>query len=328
MSDTRYDVIGIGSAIVDILSRTDDAVLTDLGMVKGTMALCTAEQSDRIYSRTGSAIEVSGGGAANTIAGIASLGGTPAFIGKVGKDKLGDFFTHDIRAVGVDFLGGVGTLPTATSIILVTPDGQRTMNTYLGACTEMGPDDIDAARIAASHVTYIEGYQWDTPQAKAGIRKACQAAKGAGRKVALSLSDPFVVDRHRAELEALIKDDVDILFGNEDEIFRLFQVGDFETAVGFARATNVLVCMTRGAKGAVVFDGQTTASVDAAPVAKVEDTTGAGDLFAAGFLYGYTHGRDLTNSLRIGAIAAAEVISHMGARPAVPLRDLLVKHGL
>jgi sugar/nucleoside kinase (ribokinase family) len=276
----------------------------------------------------GKAIEISGGSAANSMAGIASLGGSPAFIGKVGKDHLGAVFSHDIKVGGVEFLGGTGSQPTATCHILVTPDGQRTMNTYLGACTEMGPDDIDAAKIAEADVIYIEGYQWDTPQAKAAIRKATKAAKGAGRKVALSLSDPFVVERHRGDLLGLIKDEVDILFGNEEEIFRLYEAGDLETAVERLRAANVLAIMTRGPKGAVVFDGDTTAAVDAAPVAKVVDTTGAGDLFAAGFLFGFTHGRPLESCARIGAMAAAEVISHMGARPETPLRDLLIKHSL
>ncbi len=331
MTEARFDVVGIGSAIVDILSRTDDAFLKANGMVKGTMALTTAEQSKQIYERMGQAMEVSGGSVANTVAGIASLGGTPSFIGKVGADKLGEIFAHEIRAVGVDFHGGENRptlLPTATCLVLVTPDGQRTMNTYLGACTELSPADIDAERIAAARVTYIEGYQWDTPLAKEAIRKACQAAKAAKRQVALSLSDPFVVDRHRDELFALIREDVDILFGNEDEIFSLYQAGDLDTAVSRLREAKVLACMTRGPKGAVVFDGQTTLAVDAAPVAKVVDTTGAGDLFSAGFLYGYTHGRDLTGCARIGCMAAAEVISHMGARPEVPLRDLLQKQGL
>jgi len=328
MTDTRYDVIAIGSAIVDILSRVDDALIKDFGMVKGTMALCTAEQSDAIYRRMGKAVEVAGGSAANTIAGVASLGGSPAFIGKVGKDKLGDIFAHDIQAVGADFLKHTGALPTATCHILVTDDGQRTMNTFLGASTELGPDDIDATHVAAANVLYVEGYQWDTPQAKAAIRKACQASKGAGRKVALSLSDPFVVDRHRDDLLTLIKEDVDILFGNEEEIFRLYEASNLETAVERVRGEKVLAIMTRSAKGAVAFDGQTTTAVAAEPIAKVVDTTGAGDLFAAGFLYGYTHGRNLGSCLRLGSVAAAEVISHMGARPEVPLRDLLTRHGL
>ena len=328
MADARYDVIGIGSAIVDILSRTDDDFINAHGMVKGTMALTTAERSKFIYDRMGKAVEISGGSAANSMAGIASLGGTPAFIGKVGKDKLGEIFSHDIEVGGVAFHGSTGTQPTATCLILVTPDGQRTMNTYLGACTEMGPDDIDAGKIADAHVLYIEGYQWDTPQAKAAIRKATKAAKEAGRQVALSLSDPFVVDRHRGDLLDLIRDEVDILFGNEEEIFRLYEAGELATAVERLRGAKVLGVMTRGPKGAVMFDGQTTSAVDAAPVEKVVDTTGAGDLFAAGFLFGFTHGRPLESCARIGAMAAAEIISHMGARPEVPLRDLLLKHGL
>ncbi len=328
MPEARYDVIGIGSAIVDILARTNDDFINAHGMVKGTMALCTAEQSKLIYDRMGKAVEISGGSAANSMAGIASLGGNPAFIGKVGKDHLGEVFAHDIKVGGVEFLGSLGTKPTATCHILVTPDGQRTMNTFLGACTEMGPEDIDEKKVADAHVLYIEGYQWDTPQAKAAIRKATKASKGAGRQVALSLSDPFVVERHRGDLLGLIKDEIDILFGNEDEIFRLYEAGDLATAVERLRGAKVLAVMTRGAKGAVVFDGQTTAAVDAAPVEKVVDTTGAGDLFAAGFLFGFTHGRPLLSCARIGSMAAAEVISHMGARPEVPLRDLLVKQGL
>ena len=328
MAEARYDVIGIGAAIVDILSRTDDAFINAHGMVKGTMALCTAERSKFLYDRMGKAVEVSGGSAANTMAGVASLGGKPAFIGKVGKDHLGEVFSHDIKIGGVEFFGSFGAQPTATCHILVTPDGQRTMNTYLGACTELGPEDIDEKNIADAHVLYIEGYQWDTPQAKAAIRKATKAAKSAGRQVALSLSDPFVVDRHRGDLLGLIKDDVDGLFGNEEEIFRLYEASDLNNAIESLRGAKVLAVMTRGAKGAVAFDGQTTTAVDAAPVAKVEDTTGAGDLFAAGFLFGYTHGRPLLSCARIGSMAAAEVISHMGARPEIPLRELLVKHGL
>jgi sugar/nucleoside kinase (ribokinase family) len=330
VAENRFDVLGIGSAIVDILARTDDGFIAANEMVKGTMALLTAERSRQIYERMGRAIEISGGSAANTMAGVASFGGTPAFIGKIGRDNFGTVFRHDIEVVGVTFHAGTRptTLPSATCLILVTPDGQRTMNTYLGACTELDAEDIDEAMIAASRVTYIEGYQWDTPDAKAAIRKATKAAKSAGNQVALSLSDPFVVERHRPELLTLIRDEVDILFGNEEEVFRLYEAGDLGTAVERLRTANVLACMTRGAKGAVVFDGQTTAAVEAMPVENVVDTTGAGDLFAAGFLYGYTHGRDLTGCARIGSLAAAEIISHMGARPETPLRQLLEKHGL
>ena len=331
MAEARFDVLGIGSAIVDIFARTDENFLAANGMVKGTMALTTAEHSKKLYDGMSTAVEVSGGSAANTAAGVASLGGKPCYIGKVGADKLGETFAREIKAAGVEFHGGEARtpkLPTATCMIFVTPDGQRTMNTFLGACTELTPADIDAERIAASKVTYIEGYQWDTPQAKEAIRKACQAAKGAGRKVSLSLSDPFCVDRHRDDLLTLIRDDVDILFGNEEEIFSLYQSADMEGAIARLREARVLACMTRSAKGAVVFDGQTTLAVPAAPVPKVVDTTGAGDLFAAGFLFGYTHGRDLTACAQIGAIAAGEVISHVGARPEVSLKDLLVKNGL
>ncbi|MDX2143654.1 MAG: adenosine kinase [Rhodospirillaceae bacterium] len=331
MAQARYDVVGIGSAIVDIISRADEDFLGRHGMTKGTMALMTAAQSKQLYDEMGHGVEMSGGSAANSMAGIASLGGKPAFIGKVGADKLGEIFSHEIKVVGVDFHAGAKNstkLPTAVCLILVTSDAQRTMNTYLGACTEMGPDDIDADVISAADVTYIEGYQWDTPQAKAAIRKACTVAKGAGRKVALSLSDPFVVDRHRDDLLDLIFHHVDLIFGNEEEVFRLYRTNDFDTAVKKLRQSNTLACMTLGARGAVVVDTLGIDTVPAAPVKAVVDTTGAGDLFAAGFLYGYTHGRDLVRSAKIGAMAAAEIISHMGARPETPLRDLLRQHDL
>ena len=330
MSETRFDVLGIGSAIVDIISRCEEDLLASFDLVKGCMALTSADKAKQIYDRMGRAVEISGGSAANTMAGIASLGGAPSFIGKVGKDKLGDIFRHEIEAIGVDCHGGrkAEDLPSATCLILVTDDGQRTMNTHLGASTTLGPDDIDEARVAAARVIYIEGYQWDTPKAKEAIRKASRAAKGAGRQVALSLSDPFVVDRHREDLLTLIREDVDILFGNEEEIFRLYHAGDLATAIEHVRGAKVLACMTRGAQGTVVFDGTTTTAVEAFPVDKVVDTTGAGDLFAAGFLYGYTHGRDLLGCAKMGSMAAAEVISHMGARPELSLRELLLKHGL
>ncbi len=331
MAEARYDVVGIGSAIVDILTKTDDAFLGAQGMVKGTMALITAEQAKSLYDKMGKSMEMSGGSAANTMVGIAALGGKPAFIGKVGADKLGDIFSHDIKVAGVHFHGGAArptVLPSAMCLILVTPDAQRTMNTYLGACTELGPDDIDGALIESAHVTYIEGYQWDTPRAKQAIRKACQSARKGKRQVALSLSDPFVVERHRGDLALLIEDHVDLIFGNEEEVFRLFQVSTFADAVAKLRQTRTLACMTRGSKGAVVVDGATTTEVPAAPVAKVVDTTGAGDLFAAGFLYGFTHGRDLAHCARIGALAAAEIIGHMGARPEIDLKAELTKAGL
>jgi sugar/nucleoside kinase (ribokinase family) len=331
MTETRFDVLGIGNAIVDILSQTDDDFPARHGFVKGTMALIDADKSKQVYADMGRTLNMSGGSAANSMVGIASLGGRPAFIGKVGADEFGSVFTHDLRAAGVDFHAGApGTTrkSTAVCMIAVTPDAQRTMSTYLGACTDLSPADIDEDIVQAAHVTYVEGYQWDTPLAKEAILKACKAAKSAGRKVALSLSDPFVVNRHRKELLDLIFDHVDLLFGNEHEVFQLYETTDFDTAVRKLRQSNTLACMTLGARGALVVDVMTTATVPAAPVAKVIDTTGAGDMFAAGFLYGYTNGRDLVRCAKLGALAAAEIISHMGARPEVSLRDLRLKEGL
>jgi sugar/nucleoside kinase (ribokinase family) len=276
-------------------------------------------------------VQIAGGSAANTAAGLASLGGQPAYIGKVGDDALGKIFSHELSITGVDVRTGIATesgLPTAMCFVLVTPDAQRTMNTFLGACIELGPEDIDEALVADGQVTYIEGYQWDMPQAKEAIRKATRAARAAGRKVAWSLSDPFVVERHKSELKELLRDGIDILFGNEEEVLGLTETRDLPTAFAALRAANVLAAVTCGARGAVVLDGQTTVEVPAATVAKVVDTTGAGDLFAAGFLYGYTHGRDLAGCARLGALAAAEVISHMGARPETSLRDLMTKADL
>jgi len=325
MVEARFDVVGIGSAIVDILSNTTDDFIAGQDMVKGTMSLITADQAKAIYDRMGRAVEVSGGSAANTMAGVASFGGAAAFIGKVGNDQLGQVFSHDIRVAGVEFHGGFqgATLPTAQCLILVTPDAQRTMNTFLGASTELTAADINPEVIAASRVTYIEGYQWDTPDAKAAIRKASAAAKAAGRHVSLSLSDPFVVDRHAGDLGDFVRDGIDILFGNEEEIKRLTGEVDLSLIVTKLRASRTLTCITRGAKGAVVVDGDTVTEVEAVPISRVVDTTGAGDLFAAGFLYGYTHGRDLGTCARLGALAASEVISHMGARPETSLREVL-----
>ena len=330
MVDTRYDVVGIGSAIVDILSNTTDEFIAAENMVKGTMTLVTSEQARELFGRMEKTVQVSGGSAANTMAGIASFGGDAAFIGKVGADTMGQIFRHELRTTGVDFHGGHDgtTLPTALSLIMVTPDAQRTMNTYLGAATELTADDVDADVIAASRVTYIEGYQWDTPAAKDAIRKACKAARAVGRHVALSLSDPFVVDRHSAELIDLARDGVDVLFGNEEEIRHLTRETGINTIVAKLRGAMVLTCITRGAKGVVVVDGETVTEVAADPVYRVVDTTGAGDLFAAGFLYGYTHGRDLGSCARVGALAAGEIVSHMGARPEISLRELLENRSL
>jgi sugar/nucleoside kinase (ribokinase family) len=270
-------------------------------------------------------VEMSGGSAANTIAGLASLGGRGGFIGKVGRDQLGEIFRHDIRTNGVVFEtpNAATSTPTARCLIFVTGDAQRTMNTYLGACIELGPDDVDADLIAAAKVTYLEGYLWDPPAAKAAFLKAAKIAHQAGNKVALSLSDAFCVDRHRVEFQNLVREHVDILFANETEICSLWQVEDFDQAVKATRGHCEMAALTRSARGSLILAGEKAHMIDAAPVARVVDTTGAGDLYAAGFLYGYTSGRNPQECGRIAAIAAAEVIGHFGARPETPLAQLL-----
>ncbi len=320
-------VTGIGNAIVDVISHADDALLQKLGMPKGGMTLIDPSQAEALYGQMGPGIEMSGGSVANSMAGIASLGGTAGYIGKVKKDQLGDVFAHDIRAAGVEFttqLAGDGP-STARCLIFVTPDGQRTMNTYLGACVELSPQDIDEALIKKSAVTYLEGYLWDPPRAKEAMLKAANLAHGSGRKVALSLSDAFCVQRHRAEFKRLIEDHVDILFANESELQALTQQTTFQASVAALRGQCELAVVTRGAQGAIVLAGDETYEVTAAKVSKVVDTTGAGDLFAAGFLYGVTHARSPIDSARIGALCAAEVIGHYGARPEVSLQELVAR---
>ncbi len=325
MTRAECDVIGIGNAIVDVLSHADDEFLAVNGIEKGGMTLIDAARAQDLYGRMGPGLEISGGSAANTMAGIASLGGRAAYIGKVNADQLGEVFAHDIRAAGVHFattptLSGA---PTARCLILVTPDAQRSMNTFLGACVELGPEDIAEADIVGAEITYLEGYLWDPPRAKEAFRKAARIARGAGRKVALSLSDAFCVHRHRDEFLDLIAGNVDILFANETEIQALFATDGFNSAVKALRDYKTLAVLTRGAEGAVVVSGETVMSASAAPVAKVVDTTGAGDLFAAGFLYGYTRQRSLPDCVGLGALAAAEIISHVGARPETRLADLI-----
>lgn len=324
-----YDVVSIGNAIVDLIAKTDDAFIDAEGMRKGTMQLIDAERSKALYGRMGHAVEVSGGSGANTMVGVASFGGKAAFIGKVGNDKLGEIYSHEIKVAGVDYFGGTpSALPTAVSMILVTPDAQRTMNTYLGACTDLGPEDVDPKVIADGDVLYIEGYQWNTPRSKEAIRKAAAVAKEAGKKRSLSLSDLFVLDSHFEDLTALIRDEIDILFGNEAEVLRLTGKPDFDSAARELTSSKMMSVVTRGASGAVVIDGGSVAAVPASPIPQLVDTTGAGDLFAAGFLYGYTHGRTLVNCALLGALAAGEVISHIGARPEASLRELMTKAGL
>ncbi len=325
MTRADYDVIGIGNAIVDVLSHADDSLLEANGIEKGAMTLIDAARAEELYGRMGPGLEISGGSAANTMAGIASLGGKAAYIGKVRADQLGEVFAHDIRAAGVHFVTTPTTTgaPTARCLILVTPDAQRSMSTFLGACVELGPEDVVAADIANAQVTYLEGYLWDPPQAKAAFRKAAAIAGQAGRKVALSLSDAFCVHRHRDEFLELVAGPVDILFANEQELLALYETQTFDEAVATLHAGKTLAVLTRGAEGAVVVAADGVHVVPAVPVATVVDTTGAGDLFAAGFLYGYTHGRSLPDCARLGAIAAAEIISHVGARPQVALVGLV-----
>ncbi|MFP6742079.1 MAG: adenosine kinase [Alphaproteobacteria bacterium] len=324
MADATLDVVGIGNAIVDVLAHADDAFIDQQGLTKGAMALIDADQAQALYGHMGSSMEVSGGSAANTIVGVAALGGRGAYIGKVRDDQLGAVFAHDIRASGVSFETPLSTdgAATARCLILVTPDAQRTMNTFLGACVELGPDDVDPALIESAQVTYMEGYLWDPAGAKEAFRKAHRIAHGAGRRVALSLSDPFCVDRYRDEFAELVADHIDILFANEDEIMSLYQVDSFEAALDKVRGHCEVAALTRSEKGSVVVSGEQVHHVAAAPVNQVVDTTGAGDLYAAGFLHGFTQGWSLDDCARLAGIAAAEVISHMGARPEADLAKL------
>jgi sugar/nucleoside kinase (ribokinase family) len=324
------DVTGVGNAIVDVLAKTEEAALDALGLKKGSMALIDAARADSLYEQMGPAVEVSGGSVANSMAGIASLGGAAAYIGKVKGDQLGDVFAHDIRSAGVEFTTkkATGGPATARCLVLVTPDGERTLNTYLGACVELGPEDIDESLIARSKVVYLEGYLWDPPRAKEAMLKAANLAHKHGQRVALSLSDGFCVARHRAEFARLIEDHVDILFANESEVSSLTETHDFEQAAAAVKDRCEVAVLTRGGKGAVILTHGERFEVPAERIEHVVDTTGAGDLFAAGFLYGFTHGYGPADSARLGAIAAAEIISHIGARPATSLRELITSRGL
>ena len=325
MTSAAFDVLGIGNAIVDVITHADDSFLTKHALVKGSMTLIDEAQAETLYGAMGPGVEISGGSCGNTIAGVASFGGKGAYVGKVRNDQLGAVFGHDLRATGVTFDTAQATEgpSTARCLIVVTPDAQRTMNTYLGACTRLGPPDIDVAQVAAAQVTYVEGYLWDPPEAKKAVLKAFDAAHAAGRKVSITLSDSFCVDRYRDEFRALIRDKVDILFANESEIKSLYQVDSFEAALAAARAENKICALTRSEKGSVVIKGSEIHAVPAAPVARVVDTTGAGDLYAAGFLFGFTHNKPLAECAQLGGIAAAEVISHVGARPEKALKGLI-----
>jgi sugar/nucleoside kinase (ribokinase family) len=316
LPDTKYDVIAIGNALVDVLAHADDAFIAQHALEKGAMSLIDAEASDRLYAAMPPGIEMSGGSAGNTIVGIASLGGRAAFVGRVSDDQLGEVFRHDIRAAGVSFdvPAVTGGSPTGRSLIIVTPDAQRTMQTFLGAAAEFGPRDVDTAAITAATVTFLEGYLFDQPPAKQAFLAAAKAAHDAGRLVSLTLSDPFCVERHREEFRDLVKNHVDILFANEDEIISLYLATSFDAALDRVRQDCQIAALTRSEKGSVVVRDGEVHEIAAEP-ARVVDTTGAGDAYAAGFLYGFTQGEDLPACGRIGSIAAAEIISQVGGRP-------------
>jgi sugar/nucleoside kinase (ribokinase family) len=325
MATLRYDVLGIGNAIVDVLARAEDDFLQKQGMAKGTMALIDEKRADAIYDSMGPAVEISGGSAANTVVGVASLGGRAAFVGKVKDDEFGRTFAHDIRAAGVAFDTPPASAGPATArcYILVTPDGERTMNTYLGAAQDLHPNDIDPEAIAATGITYLEGYLWDPPHAKEAFLKAAKIAHGAGRIVALTLSDAFCVDRYRSEfLDLIRKKTVDLVFANERELHSLYETSDFDSAVDALRNDAQLAVVTRSEKGCIVVSREGTEAVKAAPIEKMVDATGAGDLFAAGFLVGLSRGAEHRDCARLGALAAAEVIQHIGARPETGLKAL------
>ena len=331
MTSAKYDVLGIGNAIFDVLVQTDESFLGRHGMTKGGMALIDEPRAAAIYADMGPATEMSGGSAANTIVGLANLGARTAFVGKTKDDQIGRLYSHDIRAAGVAFTTKAASDGPATgcSYILVTPDGERTMNTYLGAAQELTPDDIDAAEVAASSFVYLEGYLWDPKSAKDAFVKASTIAHEANRQVVLTLSDSFCVDRYRGEFLDLMRGGtVDLVFANEAELQSLYQSSDFDAALKQLRADTKLGIVTRSAKGCVVASKDGVVAVPAFPIEKMVDTTGAGDLFAAGFLFGLVRGAGHEAAGRLGALAAAEVIQHIGARPQVSLKELAKKNGL
>jgi sugar/nucleoside kinase (ribokinase family) len=324
------DVTAIGNAIVDVIAPATPAFIADQGLVPGSMTLIDSGVAAELYAQMAPGVEASGGSAANTIAGVASLGGSAAFIGKVADDELGAIFAHDIRAIGARFetpplSGGPAT---ARCLVNVTADAQRTMCTYLGACVELGPDDVDPVLIEGAQIVYLEGYLFDPPAARAAFAKAAGLARAAGRRIALTLSDGFVVERHRAALLAFITGQVDILFANADEICALFETADLDAARQAIRGRVPLAAVTHGAEGSVLLTATQAVAVAAEPVEHVIDTTGAGDQYAAGVLFGLARGRPLAECGRLGSLAAAECIAHYGPRPAVSLADLAARLGL
>ena len=325
LDQAEFDVVGIGNALVDVIAHANDAFIRGESLVKGSMTLIEADRAVSLYRALGQAVEMSGGSAANTMCGVASFGGRAAFIGKVSDDELGEVFGHDLRAVGIAFRAGgpEDDIPTGRSIIIVTPDAQRTMNTYLGVGSLLCPPDLDEAAVAGGKVLYMEGYLYDRPAAKEAFRAAAKIAHAHHRQVSLTLSDSFCVDRHRDDFRRLVADEVDILFGNDEELKSLYEVESFGEALAAVRDDCALAAITCGPQGSVIVTAEEVIKVAAEPVERVLDTTGAGDLFASGFLYGHTHGLSLAECGRLGSIAAAEVISHVGARPLVELRTLI-----
>ena len=330
MAEKSYDVVGIGNAIVDIIARCDEGFLSKHDLAKGFMRLIDAAEANRLYEAMGPAVERSGGSVANSIAGLASFGGKCGFIGRVAADQFGGIFRHDIRSLGVDYdtLPATDGAPTARCLILVTPDGERTMNTFLGASVDFTADDLDTNLLEAAKIVYLEGYLFDRDEAKAAFREAARLARASGAKVALSLSDAFCVDRHREDFKALVREGADIVFANEKEITTLYEVNSFEEAADMALQDCEMAVLTRSEAGSVIVAQGETIEIPPESVPHVVDVTGAGDLYAAGFLYGLTQGEPLPVCGSLGSLAAAEVIGHIGARPEISLQKLAKERGL
>jgi sugar/nucleoside kinase (ribokinase family) len=330
MTQTEIDVLTIGNAIVDVIAKVDDAFVQRNGLVKGSMNLIDEQRAEELYASMGPAIEISGGSAGNTAAGVASFGGRAAYFGKVKADQLGAIYRHDMRGQGVQFDSVAATSgpATARSFILVTPEGERTMNTYLGACVHLNAADVDEGIVSAAKVTYMEGYLWDKPEAKEAFKLAAKIARKSGRLASITLSDSFCVERHRESFLELIRNDIDIVFGNETEIKSLYLTQNFDGAMQALRKDCEIAVVTRSAKGSVVAHGDNVIVAPAIAIPKVVDVTGAGDLYAAGFLFGFTQGIGHARSAQLGSLAAAEVISHVGARPEVNLRKYAKEAGL
>jgi len=321
----RQHVLAIGNALVDVITAAPPEFLADRGIAKGSMRLIPADEAETLYAAMGPGREISGGSAANTVAGMAALGARPAFVGRVAQDQLGSVFAHDIRAAGVDFTTApsAGGAPTGRCLIVVTPDGDRTMNTYLGACQELSEADLDAASVAAAEILYLEGYLWDPAAPRAAMKKAIAVARANNRKVAFTLSDVFCVEGHRADFQELLAGHVDLMFGNEHEVCALYQTQSLDEAMAELAKHTCIAVITRSSQGAVVLEGGRRHVVAGEKVDRVVDSTGAGDMFAGGFMAAMVEGRSLPDCARVGCITAAEVISHYGARPEADLKALV-----